>query len=234
MLKTILADELRLLTFRSVSPAIQTHWKAYLAFGLFFTWLAGIGRYWDNPRAEVWQLFGLGSVVYVFVLSAILWLLLAPLRPRNWSYRNILLFVTLTAPPAVLYAIPVERFLTPDAAAQTNAWFLAVVAAWRVSLLGVFLRRVARLGVLALIVATLLPLAIIVIALALLNLEHVLFDLMAGIRPENRSSNDVAYTVVFTLGIVSYVSAPFLALAYVFCVYRAWRRARQAAPAATP
>ena len=45
-----------------------------------------------------------------------------------------LAFVTLTAPPALLYAIPVERFMTPSAASVTNVWFLAVVAAWRVGL----------------------------------------------------------------------------------------------------
>jgi hypothetical protein len=231
MLKTILADELRLLTFRRVSPAIRTHWKAYLAFGLFFTWLAGVGRYWDNPRAGLWQHLGLGSVVYVFVLALILWLILAPLRPQSWSYWNVLLFVTLTSPPAVLYAVPVERFMAPVAAAEMNAWFLAVVALWRVALLGVFLRRVARLDYLALLVATLLPLAIIVIALALLNLEHVLFDLMAGIRPGNESGNDVAYTVVVGLAYMSFLSAPFLGAAYLVLIYRAWRRARRAAPA---
>lgn len=225
MLTQIVADELRLLTFRSPSSAVATHWKAYLAFGLFFTWLAGVGRYWDNPRAEPWQVAGLGSVVYVFVLSAILWLLLAPLRPRNWSYRNVLLFVTLTAPPAVLYAIPVERFLTPAHAAQANAWFLAVVATWRVGLLGVFLRRVAKLSWLRLIVATLLPLAIIVVSLALLNLEHVLFDLMAGIREQDKTANDTAYQIVFMLAYLSFISAPVLGIAYLVCVIRAWMSA---------
>lgn len=231
MLKAIIADEIRLLTFRSVSPAIQSHWKAYLAFGLFFTWLAGVGRYWDNPRADLWQNLGLGSIAYVFVLSLILWLLLAPLRPKNWAYRNVLLFVTLTASPAVLYAIPVELFLPPDEAALTNALFLAVVATWRVGLLGVFLRRVARLGWVTLLVATLLPLAIIVVALAMLNLEHVMFELMAGIKPGDESSNDTAYGIVFMLAIFSYVSSPFLAGAYLLCVFQAWRRARAAASA---
>lgn len=55
MLKQIVQDELRLLIFRSPSRAIVTDWKAYLAFGLFFTWFAGVGRYWDNPRAELWR-----------------------------------------------------------------------------------------------------------------------------------------------------------------------------------
>lgn len=227
MLKQIVADELRLLTFRAPGHAVATNWKAYLAFGLFFTWLAGVGRYWDNPRAEPWQLAGLGSVVYVFVLAAILWLLLAPLRPKNWSYRNVLTFVTLTAPPAVLYAIPVERFMSAPNAAEANAWFLAVVAAWRVGLLGVFLRRVARLPWFQLIVATLLPLAIIVVSLAILNLEHVLFDLMAGIRDQDKSSNDVAYGVVFGLAYFSFISAPILGIAYAVCVVRAWKSAHR-------
>ena len=223
MLKKIVADELRLLTFRTPSHAVATNWKVYLAFGLFFTWLAGVGRYWDNPRAELWQLAGLGSVAYVFVLAVILWLLLAPLRPKNWSYRNVLTFVTLTAPPAVLYAIPVERFMSSAHAAEANAWFLAIVAAWRVGLLGVFLRRVARLPWLQLIVATLLPLAIIVVSLAILNLEHVLFDLMAGIRDENKTANDMAYIIVFYLAYLSFISAPILGIAYVVCVFRAWK-----------
>ncbi len=153
------------------------------------------------------------------------WLLLAPLRPRNWTYRNVLIFVTLTAPPAVLYAIPVERFMSPDHATMTNAWFLGVVAAWRVSLLVVFLRRVARLTWFPLVVATLLPLAAIVVTLAILNLEHVVFDLMAGIKPGQESSNDTAYTVVFLLAFLSYLSTPFLGAAYLICIYRAWRRA---------
>jgi len=225
MLKQIVADELRLLTFRAPGHAVATSWKAYLAFGLFFTWLAGVGRYWDNPRAEPWQMAGLGCLAYVFVLAAILWLLLAPLRPKNWSYRNVLTFVTLTAPPAVLYAIPVERFMPAADAAQANAWFLAVVAAWRVGLLGVFLRRVARLPWLQLIVATLLPLAIIVVSLALLNLEHVLFDLMAGIRDQDKSANDMAYTIVFNLAYLSFASAPILGIAYAVCVFRAWKSA---------
>ena len=234
MLKQIVADELRLLTFRAPSHAVATDWKAYLAFGLFFTWLAGVGRYWDNPKAELWQLAGLGSIAYVFVLAAILWLLLAPLRPKNWSYRNVLTFVTLTAPPAVLYAIPVERFMSSAHAAQANAWFLAIVATWRVGLLGVFLRRVARLPWLQLIVATLLPLAIIVVSLAILNLEHVLFDLMAGIRDEDKTANDMAYRIVFGLAYLSFISAPILGIAYVVCVLRAWKSAQPPASTGRP
>jgi hypothetical protein len=225
----LLSDEFRLLTFRRPSEAIRAEWKSYLAFGLVFTWLAGVGRYWDNPKAHLWQHLGLGSVAYVFVLALVVWGLLAPLGPRNWSYRNVLLFITLTAPPAVLYAIPVELFMTPSAARATNAWFLAVVATWRVALFAVFLRRVAALSAGAVVVATLLPLAIIVIALTMLNLEHVVFDLMSGTREEDRSPNDTAYGVVFTLSLLSFMASPFLAMGYAVLAIRAWKGARPVA-----
>lgn len=230
MIKTLLVDEYRLLTFRPASPAMHTRWKAFLAFGLLFTWLAGIGRYWDNPKAHLWQYLGLGSIAYVFVLAAIVWILLVPMRPKNWSYRNVLLFITLTAPPALLYAIPVEMFMEPDAARSTNAWFLAIVATWRVALFVVFLRRVAALSLGAVVVASLLPLAVVVIALSILNLEHVVFDLMSGIREEDRSPNDSAYGIVFALSVLSIMAAPLLAIGYAIFVYRAWKGAQPINP----
>lgn len=223
LLRTLIADEIRFLTFRPVGPAIRTHRGSYLAFGLLFTWLAGIGRYWDNPKADLWQHLGLGSVAYVFVLALIIWALLAPLRPKSWSFRNVLLFIVLTSPPAVLYAIPVETFMSPGAARAANSWFLALVASWRVALFGVFLRRTAGLSRDAVVIATLLPLAIIVIALAFLNLEHVVFNIMSGTRPEDRSSNDGAYAVVFMLTTFSILAAPFLIGGYLLAIYRAWR-----------
>ena len=220
-LPTILADQFRLLTFRNPSSEIRDHWRAYLVFGFVCTWLAGIGRYWDNPKAFLWQHAGLGSVVYVFVLAALLWLLLMPLRPRNWTYRNVLLFVTLTALPALLYAIPVERFMPMRTAQATNAWFLGVVATWRVALLFVFLRRVAGLGAFAVVVAALLPIVFIVTALAGMNLEHVVFDIMAGVREQDRSGNDAAYDVVILITVFSVLALPVLLIAYAWLVYRA-------------
>lgn len=218
---TVVSDALRVLTFRRPSPAIGSHWKAYLAFGFFFTWLAGVGRYWDNHRARLWQYFGLGSVAYAFCLALMLWLLLLPLKPKLWSYKNVLVFITLTAPPAILYAIPVEQFMSLAAAQRTNAWFLGIVATWRVALLVWFLRQFAALPRLSVIVATLLPLALIVVTLFALNLEHVVFALMAGIRPEQRSANDLSYSIVTMLAFFSVRALPVLLVAYAWLVYRA-------------
>jgi len=85
---TVATDAMRVLTFRVPSAAIATDWRRYLAFGLVCTWLAGVGRYWDSPRAELWQHLGLGSVAYVFVLATIIWVLLMPLRPARWSCNS--------------------------------------------------------------------------------------------------------------------------------------------------
>ena len=219
MLRTLLVEEAKLLTFRSPGPAIQQHWKAFFVFGLVCTWLAGIGRYWDHPRAEVWQRLGLGSLAYVVVFAAILWLLILPLKPRHWSYRNVLLFVTLTSPPALLYAIPVERFMSMDAAGTLNVGFLAVVATWRVALLFQFFRRVAGLDWWLVAVASLLPLALIVVALTVLNLEHVVFQIMAGNDPGQSSSGDASYFVLFLISGLAYALSPILLFVYGVAVF---------------
>jgi hypothetical protein len=226
MIKTLLLDEWRFLTFRPVSSAVHTHWRAFLLFGLACTWLAGIGRYWDNPRAHLWQTLGLGSVAYVFILAFVIWALLAPLRPSNWSYRNVLLFLTLTSPLALLYAIPVERFMTWQSAVSANIAFLGVVAMWRVALYVVFLRRTARMDAGGVVVGTLMPLSIIVFVLAVLNLEHVIFNLMGGIRPEDLTPNDGAYQFVVMMAMFSLYLAPLLVVVYLVLIVLAIRERR--------
>ena len=191
--------------------------------GLSFTVLAGMGRYWDNPRAYFWQKLGLGSVIYTFVLAAFLWAIIRPLRPARWSYLNVLVFVTLTAPPALLYAIPVERLVEYGLAENLNVTFLAIVAIWRVALLVAFLRRVARLSGMAILVATTLPLALIVCALTALNLEHVVFDFMAGNTDPQRPANMGAYFAVAFIAVISVFAAPILLAIYASLVREARR-----------
>ena len=221
MLKQILIDQFRFLFFREPSRNISTHWKHYLVFGVVITWLAGIGRYWDNPRAHLFQHLGLGSLAYILFLSGLLWLLFYPLKPRHWLYRNVLVFVSLCSLPALLYAIPVERFMPLDAAQSVNAWFLAIVASWRVALLAVFLKRVAKLPSLTVAIASLLPIAMIIVGLSWLNLEHVVFNIMAGNDPDTHSGNDLSYSIVFLLSIFSTLLLPVLLIAYGTLVYQA-------------
>jgi hypothetical protein len=214
LLQTIFRDECRLLAFRAPSAGIRENPGAYLAFGLVLTWAAGMGRYWDCAGATLWQHLGLGSLVYVFVLTLILWLVVAPLGPRQWSYRNVLLFITLTSPPALLYAIPIEMFVSSSSALAINGAFLALVALWRVALLFVFLNRVAGLGGFTIVVAALLPLALIVDSLAFLDLEHVVYAMMIGLQDSDGSNGDAPDTVVRSVCALSTLMTPVLLACY--------------------
>lgn len=220
MLSEILRQEWRLLTFREARIDLVNYKYGFLAFALVATWVAGIGRYWDHPGAQWWQYAGLGSVAYIGILSFLLWLIVLPLRPKHWSFLGVFIFVGLTAPPAWLYAIPVERFMPLQAAATTNLWFLLVVAIWRVALYGVFLKRAAGLSGLALLSALLLPLAAIVSVLAMLNLEQAVFEIMGGLDREPTAA-DKSYLVVILLSVISYVASPVLLIIYIVACMKA-------------
>ena len=220
-LAKILQDQRDLLLFRPFRPSLKEHWPAYLAWGLLTAWLAGIGRYWDHPNAGAWQYAGLGSLAYVLVLAFFLWAIVAPLRPRNWSYTGVLIFVTLTSLPALLYAIPVEKVMALETAQAVNVIFLAVVATWRVALLIVFLKRAAGLGPTRVAVAALLPLTVIVTALTVLNLEKAVFEIMGGNRAPTQ--NDAAYLVLLLITTFSVLASPVVLILYLVLVYRAWK-----------
>lgn len=218
ILAEIWKTQIRFLRFQSVNPDLKNHSRAYLVFVLLVSWMVGIGRYWDHPNALIWQYAGLGSVAYIFVLSAFIWIVIMPLQPKNWTYTHVLVFVGLTSLPAVLYAIPVETFMSMDLAQSTNAWFLGIVALWRVALYIKFLVTVARLNLLRVIVGTLLPLSAIVVALMVLNLEHVVFQIMAGNRADTVSVHDAAYGVIIFLSILSYIAFPVTLILYVVAI----------------
>jgi hypothetical protein len=222
--RSILSAVVRLLTFRITREEFLHFNHRHLAFGIACTWVVGVGRWWDDPGASLLQHLGIGSVVYIFILSALLWLVIWPLKPQNWSYRHVLTFVALTSPPAILYAIPVERLASLGTARTLNVWFLATVAAWRVALLFFYLGRHARLSAFPVAVAALLPITFVVVALTLLNLERAVFDVMGGLR-EGGTANDSSYGVLVTLTLLSMLLFVPLALCYVFL--SVWARTRK-------
>jgi hypothetical protein len=213
--RSIFSAVIRLLTFRTTREEFLQFDNRHLAFGIASTWVVGIGRWWDDPGANLLQHLGIGSVVYIFLLSLLLWLVIWPLSPQNWSYRHVLTFVSLTSPPAILYAIPVERFASLGTARSLNVWFLAIVAAWRVALLVFYLSRHARLPAFSIAVAALLPITLIVVTLTMLNLERVAFDVMGGLRGRE-TANDNAYVVLVTLSILSMILFVPLVICYIF------------------
>lgn len=214
----LLRTQLRFLVFKPVRISLRQDFWSWFAFVLVVTWLVGVGRYWDHPAAEVWQYLGLGSVAYIFCLSGLLFLVVWPLKPSDWEFRGVFVFVGLTSLPAILYAIPVDQFVDLKAAQSINAWFLGAVALWRVALLLRYLTTNAKLHWLLVAIVVVLLLSGIVVVLTLLNLEHVVFDLMAGIRKENASPNDVAYLVVLFLAFISLYAFPVALLLYLGAV----------------
>jgi hypothetical protein len=221
--KELFFFNLRLLSFRTTRTEFDSFSNRHLLFGLFCTWLVGMGRWWDDPGARLVQHLGLGSVVYVFILSGIIWLLVLPLTPRNWSYKHVLTFVSLTSLPAALYAIPVERFVSLDAAITLNTLFLGVVAVWRVSLFLFYLGRHGALHWFYRVVVGILPLCAIVFTLAVLNLHRVVFNVMGGLREVDRAAHDGEYGLLFGLALLSYLSILPLLAAYFGIIVHAHR-----------
>lgn len=228
-IKKLFIFNLRLLLFRMSREEFDTFSNSHLKFGLFCTWIVGMGRWWDDPRANILQHLGVGSVVYIFILSAIIWLLVLPLKARTWSYKHVLTFVSLTSLPALLYAIPVERFFELETATNMNVWFLAVVALWRVALYFFYLMRHGGLHWFYTTVVGLLPLTAIVTSLFVLNLERVVFNIMGGMRDVDKSANDGAYVILFLLTAFSIYAIIPLLITYVGLIVHARNSNRSSA-----
>ncbi len=218
----VAATQWRILSLRFTETDLERLDTRHLVFGLLATWAVGIGRYWDHPQPYLLQSLGLGSLAVMGCLAVFLYLILLPLKPERWSFVHLLTFVTLTALPAILYAIPVERFMSLADARAANVWALALVALWRVVALGRYLREWTDLSGPLLIASLLLPLALVVATLTLLNLEQAVFNIMSGLQEEGTAS-DSAYQLLFFLSMASYFASPFLVFVYGVAV---WTRRR--------
>lgn len=192
--------------------------RKHFFVGLIGTWMVGIGRYWDDPGAHLVQHLGLGSVIYIFVLGAIIWLLILPFKIEKWSYFTVVVFISLTSFPAILYAIPVEKFWSIQTSNTINVWFLAIVAAWRLCLLFYFFKQFTELNVLNVLTVTLLPICTIITTLTFLNLHRVVFDVMGGLRES--SSHDSSYSVLVVLTVISAILLIPLLISYAIGIYK--------------
>jgi len=209
---------LKLLFFRlSRDEMLHFTWKHFLV-GLIGTWVVGIGRYWDDSGASLLQHLGLGSVIYIFILSLFIWLILKPFFLDKWKYFTVLTFISLTSFPAIFYAIPVERIYSISVANSINVWFLAIVAIWRLSLLYFFLKRFTNLNIGNILVVTLMPICLIITTLTILNLHRVVFDIMGGRR--NPTPHDGAYVVLLYLTAISAILILPLLIAYTYEVVK--------------
>jgi hypothetical protein len=211
----------RLLSFRISREEILQFDNWHLMVGIIATWLVGIGRWWDDPKASLLQHLGLGSVIYIFLLSLFIYLIVLPFRPPDWNYKTLLTFISLTSFPAALYAIPVERFMSMSNAASLNAKFLMVVALYRMALLIFFLSRFTRLNGFYIFTLVLLPVCLIIVVLTALNLERAVFDLMGGIRDE--TPHDRAYAILNGLTFFSVILSPLLIIFYAAGIVQSYQ-----------
>ena len=219
--KVAAMDFVRFARFQRVQGDVGKHMLLYLLMGLAITLLVGIGRRWDHPESYWLLRTGLGSLIYVFGMSAFIYAVVAPLRPKNWRYLSVLLMVTMTALPALLYAIPVERFMPAVLAAELNVLALIVVATWRMALYRHFLERVGGLSGLALWVALLLPATLIVCLLSLIGLMERIASSMGGVDEIQRAV--VGEYLMLIVGGAAWIAiVPLLGL-YGFAIFRAWR-----------
>ena len=208
----------RILTFRANHADYASLNNRDLVTGLFFTWLAGMGRYWDSTDAELAQYLGLGSLIYVFVLGIFLWAILHSYKIPGFSYLNVVTFISMTSAPAIVYAIPVEHFLSLSDASQVNAWFLLAVATYRVAMLIRYVYVFGRLKAFPTFVTSFLPLTFIVVILTALNLEKAVFEIMGGAM--RQTPNDLAYAVLLLITMVSATAFIPLLLFYLYFILR--------------
>jgi hypothetical protein len=217
-----------LLTLQMKREDMLTFNRKHFFTGLIGTWMVGMGRYWDDPGANILQHLGLGSVIYIFVLAFFIWLIVKPFRVEHWNYFTVVTFISLTSFPAIFYAIPVERFFSIETANTINVWFLAIVAIWRLTMLFYFLKQYTQLHFGNILTITLMPICLIISALTALNLHRVVFNIMGGVR--NPTPHDASYTVLLVLtGVSIILVGPLLFFYAVGIYYRAKSRRDQKA-----
>lgn len=222
-----------MLFLRSTEEDYRSFNTTHLAIGLVCTWLVGMGRHWDNPRIEMPMSLGVGSLAYVFVLALLLLIVGWPFRSELWTYRRILTMVVLSAPPAAIYAIPVERWLDFETARSVNVWFLAIVALWRMCIWGRFAAYTSAtdhwLTIMSII---LMPVSVILAVLVVLNLEQAAADFMSGLQPPPEGTTaDAAYVWLWLLTFFTiYLILPIVAIIYVVSWIKHAREKRAAAP----
>jgi hypothetical protein len=223
---TIIGDFFRFLIFKPLKGDVAKHWLWYLVVGFIITWIVGFGRTWDFAAAPLWLRTGATSVVYAFGLALLIWAIGAPLGAQRWSYRNVLLMVLMTAAPGIVYALPVERALPPDAARATNMMFLLVVATWRMALFRHYLGAVAKLEGAAKAVVWLLPPTIIVVPVSAFGLLQAIASGMGGVR-DQAEHGAISEGAIFALAIVSWLALPILVITFAVLIVRRIKERRR-------
>lgn len=214
-------DAIRLVTFRSLGASLPWASNWHLLFGLMLVDLVGIGRYWHQADAFICQRCGVGSVVAALTLTMLLRVVLVPFQPENWSFRSILSFVTMTAPIALLHALPIQRWVQSPLAFDVEAWVIVVVATWRLLLLRVYLRTHTGLQPFAASMATALMAELVLVFLAACDLENSCSVIGVKVTPYYGLFG-VARLLVDYARFWALMLVPLTGIGYLYLLVRAW------------
>ena len=207
----------RILTFQATEEELDLLGARHLLVGLPLVWLVGFGRWWDEPRdISLLHRSGLGSVVYVIALAMLLYLIALPLAESKLNYFKMLAFVSFTAPPAALYALPVEMWVSREAAVGVNIAFLLIVSVYRVSLLIWFYVRGLWMGGYRAALCALLPIGAIAVGITYAGFGERIIAIMGGLRDNSPATE--AFGAVAMISCFSLFSTPVLLIAWAFSV----------------
>jgi hypothetical protein len=208
---------------QSIYAVASNRWS--LLVGFLFVIIAGIAREYDGEYlvAEPWHLILplSASLIGCSFLVLLLIVLSRARKVRDVSIvETFLCFLSvywMTAPLALVYGIPFERFLSPDTATKANLWLLAIVAAWRVLLT---IRCVMVIYGCSFGGAT-TPVMLFSVILAMLGLALVpgpIFMMMGGVRlTESESLILETRAMIF---LFCYGTVLFWVIGYIMLLYR--------------
>jgi hypothetical protein len=182
--------------------------------GLLFVFAAGVAREYDREDLlhEPWHLLiplvaSLASSFLLYVLvHFVAWRRSAVQPSLIAGYRIFLTLYWMTAPLALLYAVPFERFLSAADAVRANLWLLALIALWRLLLMTRVIAVIYSAQYTAAL-AIVLSFADSVLLAALQFFPVPIFAVMGGVRL-SEAEQVIQITTLFVSGL-GFLSWPF-------------------------
>jgi hypothetical protein len=195
--------------------------------GLLFVLAAALAREYDGEDflRRPWHL--VLPLAASLATSAFLYLLLHGLLAlRSWkltprlSYRALLTLYWMTAPLALLYAIPVERFLSAADATRANLALLGLVSLWRVLLITRALSVVYQVSFFRALFPVMLFADTVALFFLLLTPLPII-GLMGGIRPSE--SELIIHGTAFLTAVLGFYSWPVWAIGAIVACNKSWQ-----------
>jgi len=203
-IKLAFADIWKFLSFRFTTEDYERLNWIHFCIGFLSTWMVGIARNWDYPTATIFAKLGLASLAYIFFMALFLFLFAWPPSTKKQSYFKVLTVVAMTAPPGLIYGIPVEQMMALEDAQAMNLGFLFLVALWRVSLVFHFFRVGCQNRPGLSFSILLIPILLLIIALVQTGRAGYVLQLMGGLRSQEPSALDHVNDIVAVLYILSW------------------------------